>query len=293
MVGRETKRKKKKEQKKTEDGSSDGSPRTAFNIDKDKVSDVIKKKSSKKKKKKKKGPSSSSYSDSSSDSDSDSDSSSEPSSSSGDDKKKKSKKKKKSSDDKPSASAKSKSRKEGKVKKLVRDLGEAQTGMIENLMATELREFCGLPAAIQKTFDQQLSEAKGANTAPEPLLTLSQWKELQEANTKEQSLPPTRVIPGLLTAACGKVRIITPRQLLQDTPQQASTATSVSSDRDGVLTAVKTSLTSADKATKLLLSSGFTVPVEAERVLKQAALACAIQSTSRVFGRKGRLCSLA
>ena len=42
-----------------------------------------------------------------------------------------------------------------------------------------------------------------------------------------------------------------------------------------VLAAIETSLTSADQATKLSLSSGFTVPVEAERVLKQAALTCA------------------
>ena len=41
------------------------------------------------------------------------------------------------------------------------------------------------------------------------------------------------------------------------------------------MAAIETSLTSADKATKLSLSSGFTVPVEAERVLKQAALTCA------------------
>ena len=43
-------------------------------------------------------------------------------------------------------------------------------------------------------------------------------------------------------------------------------------DRAGVLAAIETSLTSADKATKLSLSSGFAVPVEAERVLKQAAV---------------------
>ena len=42
--------------------------------------------------------------------------------------------------------------------------------------------------------------------------------------------------------------------------------------RTGVLAAIETSLASADKATTLLLSSGFTVSVEAERVLKQRAL---------------------
>ena len=97
--------------------------------------------------------------------------------------------------------------------------------MIE--MATKLRELCGLPAVIKKSFDQQLSEAKGANPAPEPLLTLSQWKALQETNKKEQSLPPTPVKPGLFTAACEKVRIITPRHLLQASPQQASVTTLV------------------------------------------------------------------
>ena len=100
---------------------------------------------------------------------------------------------------------------------------------------------------------------------------------LQETNNKEQSVPPTPVKTGLFIVACKKVRIVTPRQLrdivLHDSPQQASTTTSVSSDRAGVLAAIDTSLTSADKATKLLLSSGSTVPVEAERVLKQAALA--------------------
>ena len=51
--------------------------------------------------------------------------------------------------------------------------------------------------------------------------------------------------------------------------------TLVSSGRSGVLAAIEASLTSADKATKLSLSSGFTVPVEAKRLLKQAALTSA------------------
>ena len=181
MAGRETKRKKKKEQKKAEDGIVGRLAKNVL-IERDKVSDVIKKR-----KKKKKGSSSSSYSDSSSDSDSDSDSSSESSSSSSDDTTKKPRKdKKKSSNDKTSVSAKSKSRKESKVQTLAcdlaSDLGETQKGMIE--MATELRELRGFSAPIQKTFDQQLSEAKGANPAPKPLLALSQWKERQETNTK-------------------------------------------------------------------------------------------------------------
>jgi hypothetical protein len=145
--------------------------------------------------------------------------------------------------------------------------------MIE--MATELRELRGLPAAIQKTFDEQISNAKGTDPAPEPLLTMSQWKELQETNKKERSLPPTPIKPGLFTEACEKMRVVTPLQLLQDSPHQASTTTSVSTDRAGVLAAVEQSLTNADNATKLSLSSGFTVPVEAERVLKHAALTCA------------------
>ena len=274
MVGRETKRKKKKEQKKTEDGIVKRLAKNGL-IDKDKVGSLLKKKPStkKKKNKKKKGSSSSpSYSDSSSGSDSDSDSSSESSSSSSDYKKKKSKKKK-SSDDKPSGAAKSKSQKKSKVQKLAIGLEAAQKGMIE--MATELRELGGLPAAIQKTFDAQISNAKGADPAPEPLLTMSQWKELQETNKKERSLPLTPIKPGLFTEVCEKMRIVTPLQLLQDSPHQASTTTSVSTDRAGVLAAVEQSLTNADKATKLSLSSGFTVPVEAERVLKHAALTCA------------------
>ena len=186
MVRRETKRKKKKEMKKPEDGIV---KRLAKNdrIDEDKVGSLITKKSSKTKKK---GSSSTSYTDSSSDSDSDSDSSSESTSSSSDDKKKKSKKKK-SSDDKPPASAKSKSQKKSKVQKLASGLEEAQKGMIE--MATELRELCGLPAAIQKPFGEQFSNARVADPAPEPLLSLSQWKESQETNKKERSLPPTPV----------------------------------------------------------------------------------------------------
>ena len=106
--------------------------------------------------------------------------------------------------------------------------------MIE--MAAELRELRGIPAAIQKTFDeQQRSEAKGSEPAPEPLLTLSQWKALQETNKRERSLPATPVKkPGLFTAACEKVRL-TPRQILAPSPLQASTMTSVSSNVLGYL----------------------------------------------------------
>ena len=53
---------------------------------------------------------------------------------------------------------------------------------------------------------------------------------------------------------------------------QASTTTSVSSDRAGILAAIDSNLQEADQATQLLLSSGFIVPIEAERVLKPAAM---------------------
>ena len=106
--------------------------------------------------------------------------------------------------------------------------------MIE--MATKLWELRGLPAAIKKTFDQQLSEARGANPAPEPLLqlSLSQWRELQETNKKERPLPLTPVKPGLFTVACEQEQTVTPRQLLQDSAQHALPTTSVLSDRAGV-----------------------------------------------------------
>ena len=182
-----------------------------------------------------------------------------------DNKKKQSKKKKtkkSSSDDKPSAAAKSKSRKEKKVQKLTNGLEEPNKAMIE--MAAELRELRGIPAAIQKTFDNQCSEAKGSEPAPEPLLTLSQWKALQETNKKERSRPATPVKkPWLFTAACEKVRL-TPRQILAPSPKQASTTTSVSSDCAGVLAAVESSLKEADQVTHLSLSSGFAMPIEAE-----------------------------
>ena len=77
--------------------------------------------------------------------------------------------------------------------------------------------------------------------------------------------------------SCDKVRIVTPRRLWQDSPQPAPPTTSVSSGRAGGLVAIEMSLGSADKATALSLSSGFAVPIEAERVLKNAALACAIK----------------
>jgi hypothetical protein len=42
-----------------------------------------------------------------------------------------------------------------------------------------------------------------------------------------------------------------------------------------VVAALKANLTTADNSSKFSLSSGYTVPVDAERVIKQAALNCA------------------
>ena len=80
--------------------------------------------------------------------------------------------------------------------------------------------------------------------------------------------------PGLFTAACEKVRL-TPRQMFAPSPKQGSTTTSVSSDRAEALAAIDSSLNKADQVTQLSLSSGVTVPIEAERVLKPVAMACA------------------
>ena len=60
-----------------------------------------------------------------------------------------------------------------------------------------------------------------------------------------------------------------PKLILAPFPKQASTTTSVSSDCAGVLAAIDSGLNEADQVTQL--SSGFTVPIEAERVLKPAA----------------------
>ena len=59
-------------------------------------------------------------------------------------------------------------------------MDESNKAVVE--MAAELRELRGIPAAIQKPFDDQRSEVKGSDPAPEPLLTLSKWKALQETN---------------------------------------------------------------------------------------------------------------
>ena len=141
-------------------------------------------------------------------------------------------------------------------------------------MAAELSDLRGIPTAIQNMFDDQRSKASPRR--PEPLLTLPQWKAWQETNKKERCLPATpKKKPGLFTAA-SKVRL-TPRQILAPSPKQASTAASVSSDCPGVLAAIvhiDSSASEADRVTHLSLSSGCTVPIEAERVRKPAAMSC-------------------
>ena len=104
---------------------------------------------------------------------------------------------------------------------------EAQNGMPD--MATELRELRGLPEAIQKQFGKQEAIARSdgkEKEKAEPLLTMSQWKELLDTNKKASSLPPTAAKAGLFTAACEKVKA-TPRQILQ----LASPATVASTNR--------------------------------------------------------------
>ena len=72
---------------------------------------------------------------------------------------------------------------------------------------------------------------------------------------------------------------VSPRQNMQSTsPATAAstnTALSVSTTRDEVLNALKSNLKVADNFNKLSLSSGYTAPVDTERVLKQADLDCA------------------
>ena len=63
---------------------------------------------------------------------------------------------------------------------------DAQKGMLE--MATELCELRGLPRAIQKQFEEQQEKSEGKEKEKlEPLLTLSQWKELLATNKKATS----------------------------------------------------------------------------------------------------------
>ena len=70
-------------------------------------------------------------------------------------------------------------RKENKICKLTQSMEEVQKGMLD--MATELREVKGLPEAIQNEFDEQQAKSDGKEKEKaEPLLTMSQWKELLE-----------------------------------------------------------------------------------------------------------------
>ena len=90
---------------------------------------------------------------------------------------------------------------------------ESQKGMLE--MATELRELRGLPKAIQKQFEEQQDRSEGQDKGkPEPLLTMSQWKELLESNKEDAPPPPTPVKAVLVTEACAKPKA-TSRQTLQ------------------------------------------------------------------------------
>ena len=145
--------------------------------------------------------------------------------------------------------------------------------------STELCESRGLPKAVQKQFEEQQEKSEGKDKGkPEPLLTMSQWKELLESNKKAASLPPTPFKAGLFTAACANIKA-TPRhslQLASPTPAASTNTTpSVSTTRVEVVAALKTNLTIADNHNEFSLSSGYTVPVDAEQVIKQAALNCA------------------
>ena len=50
-------------------------------------------------------------------------------------------------------------------------------------MATKLRELRGLPEAIQKQFEEQQKKTTGKDDdVPGPLMTMSQWKVLKQAD---------------------------------------------------------------------------------------------------------------
>ena len=157
-------------------------------------------------------------------------------------------------DDKPSAKAKSKAKNENKIQKLTQSMEDAQKGMLA--MATELRELRGLPRAIPKQFEEQQEKSEGKEKAnSEPLLKMTQCKELLVTNKKATSLPPTPVKAGLFTEVGAKVKA-TPRQILQlasPTPAASTTTTpSVSTTRVEVIAALKSNLTTADNYSKFL-----------------------------------------
>ena len=103
------------------------------------------------------------------------------------------------------AKAKRKAKKDNKIQKLTQSMEEAQTGMLE--MATELRELGGLPNAIQKQFEEHQERSEGKEKEiPEPLLTMSQWKELLASNKKATSLPPWHRLQSRLDSSQWPVR---------------------------------------------------------------------------------------
>ena len=160
----------------------------------------------------------------------------------------KNKKSQKADKDKSSAKAKSIFRKESRLQKLTQSMMEAQKGMLD--IATELSELRGLPEAIQKKFDKQQAKNDGkVNEKAQPLLTMSQWKELLESSKKASSLPPTPANAGLFTSACEKAKAA-PRQVLQlaspATAASTNMTSSVSTTRTDVIAALKSNLTIAD-----------------------------------------------
>ena len=134
---------------------------------------------------------------------------------------------------------------------------KAQKGMLD--MATQLRELRGLPEAIQKQFEEQQAKSDGKDKEKaEPLMTMSQWKELLETNKKASTLPPApaNCKAGLhsslcqaLCRACEKVKA-TPRHILQlaspATAASPNTTQSVSTTRAEVVASLKANLTIAD-----------------------------------------------
>ena len=144
----------------------------------------------------------------------------------------------------------------------------------------------GLSKAIQKQFKEQQVKSDGKDNVlkdkekPEPMMTMPKWKELLETNKKASSLPPTPAKAGLFTSACENLKVkATPRQILQlaspATAASTNTTQSVSATRSEVVAALKSNLTIANNCKKFSPSSGYTIPVDAERVIKQAALNCA------------------
>ena len=110
-------------------------------------------------------------------------------------------------------------------------------------------------------------------------MTMSQWKGLLKSSKKASSLPPTPAKAALFTAVCEKVKA-TKADCATRIPSHSSlgehmySSISVSTTRTELklVAALKSNLTTADNYNKLSLSSGYTVPTDAERVIKQAAV---------------------